>query len=152
MAETVIHRLETVEINDHHRETGAKHLRPVCDGRQTGQRVAAVVKPGQRIDDRKAQPILHGRAQPVGCVFAAKQRPQPQRKFSCGMSGLHRLIRAHVIGHGQIIGPRVGMQQYDTCMPRGRPRPQFRHQPKAAAASPRSPSMTKMSGQSGPDV
>ena len=59
MSPGVVHRLEPVEIEHHHREFGLVNMGTVGNRGQLRQTVAAVVQPGQRVEHCQPQPVLH---------------------------------------------------------------------------------------------
>ena len=107
MAPAVVHRLEAVQIDDHHGESGPFHPRSLGHSGQMVQRVAAVVQAGQVVADRHAQPVADRGAQPVRAALAPHHRVKAQGQFARVAGGVDHIVHAHVEG----AGVQRGMQR-----------------------------------------
>ena len=82
MAPGIVDGFEPIQVENHHGKGAAGLLRPFGNTRHMRHRIAAVVKPGQRVDHSGPQPIPHRGAQSVGLILAAQLGVQAQRHLT----------------------------------------------------------------------
>jgi hypothetical protein len=106
-AEAVVHQLEAIEIEDHHREAGALGNGRLGDLLEPLQRVAAVVEPCQRVEGGHPEPVAERAPQPVGLALRPDLAGQAQAELGIADLRLDEVADPHVERHD----PRIRIQR-----------------------------------------
>ena len=131
MAMKIVDPLEMVQIRQHHRETSPAAVGVVRHAHQVRQRIAAVVKTGQRVRHRRAHAVAQGAAQLIGHAFAPDLAGDPQAQFGRIEPPCDHIARAKIKRIRRHVIVRLGQDDHDGGMAGFGMGAQFRQKPQS---------------------